>query len=182
MEDYKFPFPDRGLALKELSYDPCYKKIKEADIEAIIDRAWNTGEEAAKVIFNRFNREIDFNKIINKSNLKCFRIDKDYVVGNQRYFSDYLSGQGIINLYTKSISLWAKENSLTQEEAENLILSHEYYHYLECKEIGLTSKQYQVPMISIGKFKLGSTGIRALSEIGAHAFARRYYELVRMSS
>ncbi len=182
MEGYKFPFPDKTLALKELSYDPCYKKIKEADIEAIIERAWNTGEEAAKVIFKRFNREADFTKIIVKSNLKCFKIDKDYIVGNQRYFSDYLSGQGVINLYTKSISLWANENSLTQEEAENLILSHEYYHYLECNEIGLTSKQYQVPMISIGKLKLGHTGIRALSEIGAHAFARRYYEMVRICS
>ncbi|WP_426350338.1 hypothetical protein ACPWSR_03610 [Alloiococcus sp. CFN-8] len=181
MEGYKFPFPDKALALKELSYDPCYKKIDEQAIEAITERAWNTGEEAAEGIFKRFNGESDFWKIIAKSKLQCFRIDKDYVVGNQRYFSDYLSGQGVINLYTKSVSLWAKENSLTQEEAENLILSHEYYHYLECNEIGLTSKQYQVPMISIGKLKLGHTGIRALSEIGAHAFARKYYEMVRMN-
>ena len=62
--------------------------------------------------------------------------------------------------------------------AVNLILSHEYYHYLEMNEIGLASRDYLVPMVQIGPLKLGKTGIRALSEVGAHAFARKYYELV----
>ena len=39
-------------------------------------------------------------------------------------------------------------------------------------------REYQVPMLTIGRWKIGATGIRALSEIGAHAFARTYYEFI----
>ena len=33
-------------------------------------------------------------------------------------------------------------------------------------------------MISIGPLRLGKTGIRALSEIGAHGFAHTYHHLL----
>ena len=61
----------------------------------------------------------------------------------------------------------------------NLILSHEYFHFLEVTELGLTSRDYTVPMVQIGPVRLGKTGLRALSEIGAHAFARTYHDLLR---
>ncbi len=67
---------------------------------------------------------------------------------------------------------------MTRLEAENLILSHEYYHFLEWNKLGLTSRDYQVPMVSIGPLHLGKTGIRALSEIGAHGFAHTYHHLL----
>ena len=99
-------------------------------------------------------------------------------MGKQRYFSDYISGQKRINLYSGSIQKWAEQNGLDYDVAVNLILSHEYYHYLEMNEIGLASRDYLVPMLVMGPVKIGKTGIRALSEVGAHAFARKYYELV----
>jgi hypothetical protein len=34
-------------------------------------------------------------------------------------------------------------------------------------------------MVVMGPIKLGKTGIRALSEVGAHAFVRKYFELVK---
>ena len=76
------------------------------------------------------------------------------------------------------MNLWAQQNKMTRMEAENLILSHEYYHFLEWNKLGLTSRDYQVPMISIGPLRLGKTGIRALSEIGAHGFAHTYHQLL----
>ena len=93
--------------------------------------------------------------------------------------ASYISGQNIINLYSGSIQKWADQNELEFDQAVNLIISHEYYHFLEMNEIGLTSRDYLVPMLTIGPLKLGKTGIRALSEIGAHAFVRKYYELVK---
>ena len=48
---------------------------------------------------------------------------------------------------------------------------------MEMNVIGQLSKSYEVPMLVIGKFKLGKTGIHALSEIGAHGFAHQYYLL-----
>ncbi len=179
MAEFRFPFPDRALADQELRYDPCYGKIPEQDRAIIVEKAWQKGCEAARTVYCRESGSWDFAAIARKSGLTLTEKDVDYVVGNQRYFSDYISGKKRINLYTKSIQKWADQNSLSFEQAVNLILSHEYYHYLEMNEIGLTSRDYQVPMLMIGPLKLGKTGIRALSEIGAHAFARTYYQLAK---
>lgn len=177
MSDFTFPFPGKELAAKELSYDVCYGKIAEADRAVIADQAWQKGEEAARKMWKKFGGDYNFFKIAAESGLSCEKINADYVVGGRRYFSDYISGKSEIHLYTQSVAKWAAQNNLTQEQAENLILSHEYYHFLEWTAIGLTSRIYEVPMLQIGKLKIGKTGIRALSEIGAHAFARTYYEL-----
>ena len=112
------------------------------------------------------------------SGLTVVERDIDFVSGNQRYFSDYVAGKNCVTLYLRSVDLWAQQNKMTRMEAENLILSHEYYHFLEWNKLGLTSRDYQVPMISIGPLRLGKTGIRALSEIGAHGFAHTYHQLL----
>lgn len=179
MPDYTFPFPNKELALQELSYDPCCSKIKEEDKTRIVEEAWQKGTDAARTVWKQYGGETDFFRIAGKIGLNCCHVNTDYVVGSQRYFSDYISGQNKINFYTKSIALWADQNHFTQGQAENLILSHEYFHVLEWNTLGLTSKLYQVPMVRLGRLKFGKTGIRALSEIGAHAFARTYYELIK---
>ena len=178
MEQFRFPFPGRELADKELTYDPCYEKIPEADRSVIVEKAWQKGSQAAEMVFEREKGTFDFHIIARNSGLKLVEIPKDYIVGKQRYFSDYISGQNLINLYSGSIQKWAEQNELEYADAVNLILSHEYYHFLEMNEIGQASRDYLVPMVTIGPLKLGKTGIRALSEVGAHAFARKYYELV----
>lgn len=179
MEEFRFPFPGRELADRELTYDPCYNKIPEGDRARIVEQAWQKGCRAAETLFAREKGSNDFIGIARNSGLKVLEVNKDYIVGKQRYFSDYISGQKLINLYTQSIQKWADQNGLEYPDAVNLILSHEYYHFLEVNEIGLASRDYLVPMLAIGKLKLGKTGIRALSEVGAHAFVRRYHELVK---
>lgn len=178
MSEFRFPFPGRELADRELTYDPCYEKIPETDRAIIVEKAWQKGCRAAEMVFDREKGNMDFIDIARKSGLRLIEKPIDYVVGKQRYFSDYISGQKVINLYSQSIQKWADQNELEYHQAVNLILSHEYYHYLEMNEIGLASRDYMVPMLVIGPLKLGKTGIRALSEVGAHAFARKYYELV----
>jgi len=179
MAEFQFPFPGRELADRELSYDPCYGKIPEEDRAVIVEKAWQKGCQAAEMVFHRESGSTDFHTIARNSGLKLIEKQIDYIVGKQRYFSDYVSGQKEITLYSLSIQKWADQNQLEFEEAVNLILSHEYYHYLEMNEIGLASREYQVPMVVIGPLKLGRTGVRALSEVGAHAFVRRYYELAK---
>ncbi|WP_312642080.1 hypothetical protein [Hydrogenoanaerobacterium sp.] len=177
MPKYTLPFPGRELAEQELSYDPCYAKIPPEHRTHIVEQAWNKGAAAAEDVFARYGGEEDFFAIAEQSGLTCTKLEKDYVVGDRRYFSDYLSGQNKINLYLGSIALWADQNELTLQAAENIILSHEYFHFLEWNTLGLTSRDYKVPMLVLGPLKIGRTGVRALSEIGAHAFARTYYEL-----
>lgn len=179
MSEFALPFPGRELAGKELSYDVCYAKIPEKDRERIAGTAWEKGSAAANEVFHQYRGETDFFSICKQSGLKIVEKDIDFISGKQRYFSDYVSGKGVVTLYLRSIGLWAKKNNLGTREAENVILSHEYYHFLEWTKIGLTSRDYQVPMLKLGRLSIGRTGIRALSEIGAHAFARTYYELAR---
>ncbi len=177
MADFTFPFPGRELADQELSYDLCYKRIPQEDRSAIVERAWQKGCRAARRTYEKFGGSTDFKRIIRESGLELIEKDIDYVSGGQRYFSDYVSGQKTVTLYLGSVRLWAQSNSLDLPTAENLILSHEYFHFLEMNGLGQTSKEYQVPMLKLGPVKIGRTGIHALSEIGAHAFARTYYEL-----
>jgi hypothetical protein len=172
-----FPFPGIELSEQELSYDYCYAKIPAPDRPLIAKIAWEKGAAAAADVFKQFNGERNFFVILSKSGLSCEWINKDYVIYGRRYFSEYFTRKKQILLYTKSVELWAEKHGMDREEAGNLILSHEYFHFLECTSLGFTSRTYQVPMLILGPLKIGRTGIRALSEIGAHGFARTYYEL-----
>jgi hypothetical protein len=176
MADFTMPFPDKNLAKRELEMDPCYGKIPAEDRDRIAEQAWKKGEQAANDLFKTQGGK-DFLSITRESGLTVKKRDRDFVAGGQRYFSDYISGRKLINLYMKSVDMWARKNHLTESRAVDMILSHEYFHFLECTSIGLTSREYQVPMIIAGRFRIGHTGIRALSEIGAHAFTRTWYLL-----
>ena len=174
----RFPFPTRELARKELLWDRSVARIPEEDKERVIDLDWSKGERAAHMVFEESNGQSDFFKICKDAGMTIIKKDIDCVYGNQRYFSDYVSGTKEITLYEQSCALWAKQNQLESHEAQNLILMHEFFHVLETTRLGLTSKEYTVPLITIGPCKLGKTGIHALSEIAAHAFTNTYYELI----
>lgn len=174
----RFPFPTRELARKELLWDRSVARIPEEDKERVIDLAWSKGKSAAHMVFEESNGQSDFFQICKDAGMTIIKKDIDCVYGNQRYFSDYVSGTKEITLYEQSCALWAKQNQLEPHEAQNLILMHEFFHVLETTRLGLTSKEYTVPLITIGPCKLGKTGIHALSEIAAHAFTNTYYELL----
>lgn len=178
----RFPFPTRELALKELSWDRYVMRIPEEDKKRIVDLAWSKGECAAHMVFEESNGQSDFFQICKDAGMTIIKKDIDCVYGNQRYFSDYVSGTKEITLYEQSCALWATQNQLDLHEAQNLILMHEFFHVLETTRLGLTSKEYTVPLFTIGPFKLGKTGIHALSEIAAHAFTNTYYGLLNSSS
>jgi hypothetical protein len=173
-----FPFPDRATALRELERDPVYPRIPEADRHRIAAQAWEKGCRAARDVFAEEGGSDDFEAICGHRGVTVVRRDVDCVHGTQRYFSDYVSGRSEITLYERSCELWARTNGMTLPQAEGLILSHELFHVLEWTRLGLTSREYRVPMVQVGPLRLGSTGVRALSEIGAHAFARTYHELL----
>jgi len=171
-----FPFPEKRASREELNRDLLYRKIPKEQCPAIADRAWETGAGAAREIHELYPG-CSVEEIARLEGLRVRRVEKDNVAGQVRYFSEYYSGRKEIILYTPSIRLWARNNGLTPEEAQELILSHEVFHHLECARLGLTSEQYKVPAFRIGRWSFGKSSIRALSEIGAHAFSRTLYEL-----
>lgn len=169
-EHNAFPFPGYELALNELRRDYVYSKIDHTKEQEIVDMAWQIGATAAIKLKNEYDRPYDFREIAKSVNLEIIDEDIDRIIGNHRFFSEYITKQSKIFMYLKSINLWAQSNSLSQEQAYNLVLAHEFFHFLEYKKLGYTSKKVLVPIIKIGKFTFGKTGVRALSEIAAHAF------------
>lgn len=180
MTDERFPFPNKSSSMELFQRDPCYKKIAYHDVDSVFERAWNTGvNEAQRFIADHCVKKsrvmVDILKDLG------FILDfkqKDCVVGDIRYFGEYQSAQNAICIYKDAVQLWADAQELPYDIAQDIILAHEYFHYLESHKIGWVSKQYQVPMIVFGRIKLGKVGIPALSEIAANAFANEYYKVI----
>jgi hypothetical protein len=169
-----FPFPDKELSKDELSRDLLYEKIPVEDRDKLIEKAWEIGvSEARKYVALYPDKDIYY--IAKSVNLNVAKEDIDRINGKMRYFSEYTSLDNKITIYKGSIKKWAKSNKCTYEEAEEIILAHEFFHFLECKHIGEVSKIYQVATLKIGKKVLLKSGIKALSEIAAHGFAYEYY-------
>lgn len=173
-----FPFPDKIASREELERDIQYDRIPAEDRDRICDEAWATGVEAAKTTMKQYAGKRII-RIMEDEGIKVTYQEIDNVRGNMRYFSEYYAGRKEIILYRVSVKKWAQANEMTEKEAEELILAHEFFHHLECSSLGSVSQKYKVPTLKIGKWVLGRTGIRVLSEIGAHGFSGTYYELSR---
>mgnify|MGYP001625590716 CR=1 FL=1 len=170
-----FPFPDRLESREELKRDLLYRRIPEDDREKICDMAWNRGERIAFEILKRYPG-MRIQEIAGREGLKLQYVEEEKVNAALRTFGEYSVRENKMILYQGSIKKWAQANELPCEHAQELISAHEFFHYMECKRIGETSKLYTVPTLRIGRLVLASSGIRALSEIGAHGFARTYFE------
>lgn len=171
-----FPFPNKEASFSILERDACYGKIPEKDVHRAFEDAWNTGEtEAERFLSSEMACPARMMDRLTAEGFKIEKYDEDYISGNHRYFCEYVSERNLIRIYEKSVLLWAVSNKLPYDDALNLILAHEYFHYLEWHKIGLVSRHFQVPMLKIGSLSVGKTGIAALSEIAANAFANTYY-------
>lgn len=171
----EFPFPDRIGSREELKRDVLYRKIPESDRLRICDMAWERGAgEAARILEAHPDQSI--RQIAEAAGMQVVFAEEDKVNGNRRTFGEYSPNEQQMVLYLGAIRKWAECYELTEEEAAELVMAHEFYHYMEHTKIGLTSELYQVPTWKIGKWVLVKSGIRALSEIGAHGFSRTYIE------
>ncbi len=172
-----FPFPNKENSMQELLQDYVFPKIDSDCAEKIFEDAWAVGEEQAHQFLqeNHIDGKLVMLDILQKCGIMVQWIDIDYVLGKRRYFCEYLSGRNLLKIYIRSVALWCESNGFSYEEGLNIILCHEYFHYLEWHRIGMVSRRYQVPIIKIGSVRLGHTGIPSLSEIGANAFASVCY-------
>lgn len=166
-----FPFPDEENSRPLLKQDPEYRKIPSEKVEGVFRRAWQTGVDAAERLLAEESCPVDFFAIAKKNGIQIISKSEDNVAANTRYYSEFYPKEKKIYLYNGSIRLWCAANGLSLDNGRMLILSHEFFHYLEATELGWTSKQYEVPMLRIGGLTLGKTGCPSLSEIAANAFA-----------
>ncbi len=177
MNQIMFPFPDKESSVEILKRDACYGKIPPERVGDVFEDAWQTGQEEARKFVNNFcrNSAFDMPRILEGLGFRIIRQDTDYVMGNIRYFCEYFPEKKQIQIYSRSIGLWAVANGLNLKQAEDIILAHEFFHYLESKELGWMSRRCLVPMLKIGEVEIGKTGVAALSEVAANAFANAFY-------
>lgn len=175
----RYPFPTREEAANKLKRDYCYHKIPPEKIPELIDMSWNAGVDAAHDFLKEWGGQpLNFIQVLEKSGVQIVTEEKDYISGQLRYFAEIQPKAKRAVLYRHSAELWAENNGYSYEDARNMILMHEYFHYLEYVKLGYTSKRYQVPMLELFGLKLGSTGIAALSEIAADAFAGELFSQI----
>ena len=171
-----YPFPSKENSMQDLVNDYVYSKIEPGKGEEIFEDAWSVGLRTAESFLQEHgDAPLRMQAFLKEQGFTIQVKDIDYVLGDRRYFCEYFSEKKLIKIYRKSMELWCGENGYDYEDGCNLILCHEYFHHLEWHEIGMTSRRHQVPMIKIGRFHLGKTGIPALSEIAANAFAQECF-------
>ncbi len=71
----------------------------------------------------------------------------------------------------------AEQNQLEPHEALKPHLMHEFFHVLETTRLGLTSKEFTVPLITIGPCKLGKQAFTHYLNCTCVYF-NTYYELL----
>lgn len=170
-----FPFPDREDSMEELKTDVLYTRIPLKDRENLCEMAWERGVHTARKIIEKYpGRRID--EIAGLEGVRVLVLPEEPVNGGLRTFGAYYPKSSQMVLYAGSIARWAKANTMSLAEAEDLVMAHEFFHFLECTRVGESSDLYRLPILKIGKLVLLRSGVRALSEISAHGFARTYYE------
>ncbi len=171
-----FPFPDKENSMQILLDDPVIAKIDPDEIEGIFEDAWTMGRNAAEEFLREYPEAPEhMEDFLREQGFQVQTADVDYVLGNRRYFCEYYSAQNIVKIYRRSVELWCKENGFDYRRGLSLILCHEYYHYLEWHKLGMTSRRHLVHIWKLGPWKFGKTGVPALSEIAANAFAGTCY-------
>ncbi len=163
------------LALFELKRDRYFDKIPYEDIAAIIEDGISIGKNWAKTIGEMYPKK-SFSHIAKAYGLKILEEDRELIIGDVIFYSEFYSGKKEIVIYIKSVEAWASELGKTYEECKELFIAHEFFHYLECEEIGLLSNRYKVTNFKLAGFKF-QCGIKALSEIGAHSFVKHSFSM-----
>lgn len=162
--------------MEELRRDRYFEKIHQDAYEQILTDAWARGEEAALTEFGADRQNVY--QMLEQAGLQIQRIDRDMVIGGTRYFAEIYVKRKIVYVYVPSVRLWAQHNQMAEDEAEELILAHEFFHYLEYGTLPPAKEIFSVPVLRFGRHVLTRAALSSVSEIGAHAFARTYHRLV----
>ncbi|MEY8355179.1 hypothetical protein AALB39_17725 [Lachnospiraceae bacterium 54-53] len=138
------------------------------------DFAWYKGKRAAD------DCSVKYKKLTPVQLARTLGLTVEDLDGPGFYYSEYHTAGKKIVLFKNTI----RDNFIRTEYSDlltceyevirQLFLAHEIFHHLECSDpdIGITYKQRQVTVFSLGPFKW-KTGLRCLSEIAAHSFALR---------
>ncbi len=179
--DYFFQ-PRAELGLHELQNDLLFARIPPERYPQLIEGAWQTGRETAWRYIRQYGT-CDPEELAVRLGLTLAEQEQGWVAPEYRICSEYYSNPRRIILYRDTIrgeleKLKAKGIGRYEDYAaiRPLFIAHELFHHIECHDIGLTSRRDKLTVFRWGPFRLTS-GIKALSEIGAHGFTKTLLNL-----
>lgn len=163
----------RALALCELSNDFLYHKIERQKLSEYIDVPLAHGKKVAHEFDGKNIEEL----------YEEYDIKIKYSKSGKRNYGVILRGQVTmskdeceVEIYTESIELLAKYSecngvTLTYDQALQVHLAHEFYHFWEYKnEFSIVDQVQKVERFSVLGLKMHAR-INKSCEIAAHAFA-----------
>ena len=163
----------------QLMEDYMFHKIPREMRDKLVNVGSNIGSENAQnVVLETKSRDPSF--IAKQLGAEIYRTSEDNSVGTLLICSEYYPVT--IRIYEKSITQLKTSVERLQlqdlfppEKIEPFHIAHELFHHLEKTRIGVLCEQYPVETQHFGPIRLKSR-IRALSEIGAHAFSKNLLE------
>lgn len=184
MAEKDIPVSSFELGRMELQKSPIYEKIPEAERKCYIEESLRYGQEAADKMLKK-NKSIfqllDENKIkLEKKESR--KVGGAFTLRGEINFdkvdcSITVNEESIQSIYRGGRQSLPKELILSQKQALEVHLSHEFFHYLEFKSGETVSER--LPKARVPLFLKLSHQVEVIecSEIAAHAFAKQFCHL-----
>ncbi|MDM8183427.1 hypothetical protein QUV97_07165 [Enterococcus cecorum] len=173
-------FTDEFLAFLELKQDMFYHKIPQERIPYYVHQSLKIGRIYAQNLPNK-----NIKQLYKTVDIKIKEEDNDgkfFKIEMRAQFEVDKKGNYIVYVYKSSIDKLAKANNLSFEKMKNIVLTHEYFHYLEEK----MNQHVFDELESVETFKLSklirTAKIRRTSEIAANVFAKEVANLKYLPS
>ncbi len=166
-----------------LEADPHARRLDHAAQHAAVSDALTDGAATAKNVRARFP-DLTPEQIARQLRVPIETTDADPMVGSIWRFAEYRPRPPRIVLYSSGLAPLERALSgpraaplLGQATLADVFIAHELYHHIEATRSDVPiARRYQPTLFRIGKWHW-RTGIPALAEIAAGAFAQSLLEL-----
>jgi hypothetical protein len=171
------------LGLLMLEADPHGRRLDRAARLAAVSAALADGATTAKTLRERFP-DLAPGELARELQLPIETTDDDPMVGSLWRFAEYRPRPPCIMLYNRALALLARTLTgtlatalLGQATPQDVFVAHELYHHAEAIRPQVPiARRYQATLFHIGNWHW-RTGIAALAEIAAGAFAQSLLDL-----
>lgn len=172
-----------ALALVMLEADPHSWRLDRATQLAAVNEALADGAAAARALRGRFP-DCSPQAITDALEVPIETIDDDPMVGTLWRFAEYRQRPARIVLYARGLALLDRvvagdhaARLLGQATPRDVFIAHELFHHLEAiRTVKPIAQRYRPTLFRLGRWHW-RTGIAALSEIAAGAFAQALLDL-----
>jgi hypothetical protein len=171
------------LGLAMLKADPHAWRLDRSTQLAAVSDALADGIAAADDLRTRFT-DLSPDQIVHELGLRVETVDDDPMVASIWRFAEYWPRPPRIVLYSQALGLLERglggsgaAQLLGRATPRNVFIAHELYHHIEATRSDVPiARRYQASLFRIGNWHW-RTGIGALAEIAAGAFAQALLDL-----